>query len=220
MHCCSVSGRGCVLQSRPYRQAVPPHRSLRCHGVPRPTQWTQVMPWARGQLKEELATSDVSLAKACMLLALEEEACIETHPELQELLAAQPDSRFRSMASASTWSLERLDALAAEVQALLLNQRLTQPPATAPLSSTSSPEASGEAELAPHAAAGGTGRGTSADDGLGDSGVRQQLRLDPSLLQTSPLLVLDALNTVLFERHGYQACGRFGNPRRVGSSSS
>ncbi|KAG2501503.1 hypothetical protein HYH03_000011 [Edaphochlamys debaryana] len=59
---------------------------------------------------------------ACLLVALEEEAARSgdsVHPELRELIESMTQLRPRSAASASTWSGERLQALAAEVAALL-----------------------------------------------------------------------------------------------------
>jgi hypothetical protein len=59
----------------------------------------------------------IHLAKACLLMGLEEDAAKELHPELREVFEAQPWLPMRTFASASTWSLERLDSLAAEVLA-------------------------------------------------------------------------------------------------------
>lgn len=68
------------------------------------------------------------VSQACLLVALEEEAAIEMHPELEEVMKSRGERELnlRSLASASTWSLERLDALAAEVKALVMRQVLQE----------------------------------------------------------------------------------------------
>ncbi|GIL57243.1 hypothetical protein Vafri_12501 [Volvox africanus] len=97
-----------------------------------PRDWTQVVSWSRSEFRRcvspELPDSAVHLAKCCLLVALEEEAARSEeapHPELAELMRASSSSlRPRSAASASTWSGERLQALAEEVAALLDQQLL------------------------------------------------------------------------------------------------
>eukprot|EP00195_Chlamydomonas_chlamydogama_P011848 CAMPEP_0202910754 /NCGR_PEP_ID=MMETSP1392-20130828/52946_1 /ASSEMBLY_ACC=CAM_ASM_000868 /TAXON_ID=225041 /ORGANISM="Chlamydomonas chlamydogama, Strain SAG 11-48b" /LENGTH=52 /DNA_ID=CAMNT_0049600969 /DNA_START=205 /DNA_END=360 /DNA_ORIENTATION=- len=45
------------------------------------------MGWARDEFKREVSPerpdASIHLARACLLIALEEEACLELHPELE-----------------------------------------------------------------------------------------------------------------------------------------
>lgn len=317
-------------------------------GLHAPWLAAEVAEWAKRTFRAEVAAhvpdEHIHLAKACLLLALEEEAAQlvgDLHPELREIVLAKPNLRWvdpvlnvavaasavismpacltrraglmcrpRSMASASTWSLERLDALAAEVAVLLdqqeqhgqgglegeqeegsaaaggassnpAGQALPQlgaagEPAAAQADGmglaaklgmdASSSSATGAAEhgasgqpqgaagagappgqrgydgegdadgsmwddsLGPHSASShmpadaetdtDTGQGPGAVGVTGDAlagkepcAVRAQYsrpRLAEYASRVQPVELLTAVNTVLFERHGYKACNRYG----------
>ncbi|KAF8058126.1 hypothetical protein HT031_005786 [Scenedesmus sp. PABB004] len=113
---CSSSRAPCLGAATPARGAA----RWRCRAAPLPRTAGEVAAWAAGEFRAETAKPDaaVSLARAALLLDLEEAA------------AARPDGD-RTSATASTWSLERLDALAAEVADLLATrdpQALAPPP--------------------------------------------------------------------------------------------
>ena len=124
---------------------------------------TQLASWAEAEFALEVArpASTLRLARACMLLALEERAAE----------AADHGADVPSGATASTWSLARLDALAEEAAAVLV--------AAAP----------------PGTAAGKPG----------------------ALAAAYPMQALQAVNDVLFLRHGYTACNRHGAARHGGA---
>eukprot|EP00198_Chlamydomonas_reinhardtii_P000982 XP_001690317.1 predicted protein [Chlamydomonas reinhardtii] len=136
--------------------------------------WTQVVSWAREEFRRCVGSpgpgpSHLPDSGACLLVALEEEAARSgdgVHPELTELVAAMTQLRPRSTSSASTWSGERLEALAAEVAAVL-------------------------------------------DGALEERAALEGLQ---ALYRRYPVQTLAAVNEVLFDRHGYQACNRYGVP--------
>lgn len=185
--------------------------------------------------------------------------------------------RLRSLASASTWSLERLDALAAEVAShlvLTLGASSGGTPAAAagddtaaagqPDWSAGNGEQHSSSSYRSAAAAAAAAAALGADFGCGSDGEdsgdgyefdqkpsgltqavfesvaadavaeqevrrQRQAKLKPSgrgqrpdvrqMLKNipgpppSPLQLISALNTVLFERHGYGPCNRYGDPR-------
>ncbi|KAG1681119.1 hypothetical protein FOA52_015561 [Chlamydomonas sp. UWO 241] len=94
-------------------------------GAPMPSKWSEVVGWAQAQFEREVcaakADEAINLARACLLIALEEVSALELHPEVESEMR-DVELRIGSMASASTWSLERLDALAEEVKSLVLNE--------------------------------------------------------------------------------------------------
>lgn len=111
-------------------------------------------------------------------------------------------SQCRTSATASTWSLQRLAGLAAEVvdhltaleQHTYHHQQQQQTPPAADSST-------------PPAAAGSVGSAATISNSSSSSSsaafdVRQQA-------QRFPMQVLSAVNAVLFQRHGYSACNRF-----------
>jgi hypothetical protein len=149
-----------------------------------------------------------------LLIALEEEAAIDTHPELREVLLAQKELRVRSMAGAATWDLSRLDALAMQVRSLLLTS-----------SSSSSSEQSAEDDSLQQLASSGHAAGAAptpehiasaavdASSLSPTSAPKHAAHLPPGMFEREPLRVLRALNTVLFEWHGHAACNRYGQPQ-------
>ncbi|EFJ46581.1 hypothetical protein VOLCADRAFT_93041 [Volvox carteri f. nagariensis] len=168
-----------------------------------PQDWTQVLSWCRNEFRRcvdpDLPDSAVHLAKCCLLVALEEEAARSgeaPHPELAELVAASSATwRPRSAASASTWSGERLEALAAEVAALL-DQQLDER-AQCRTVATTAVQAEGVE---------GAGVVAAMAPGAAESETRQ------ALYRRYPVQTLAAVNTVLFDRHGYMPCNRYGVP--------
>lgn len=91
----------------------------------------------------------------------------------------------RTSATASTWSLSRLDALAAEVVDVLKGQN---------------PQLDPQYEQQPGSAA-------------ASSNSSHSLRAGPAVqnfAQQYPMQALTAVNSVLFGRHGYSACNRYG----------
>jgi len=115
----------------------------------------------------------------------------------------------RTSATASTWSLQRLDALAAEVVDTLTaleDSSHTPPPAAAGTtinkafnnvtadgsSSTQISEQQQQQQSRPQQ----------------DSNVRAAFAAVRQQAQQYPMQVLNALNHVLFRRHGYSACNR------------
>ncbi|KAF5841056.1 hypothetical protein DUNSADRAFT_14614 [Dunaliella salina] len=111
--------RPCVL-----RRPICKLRAHNSRGRDLPKSWNQVMEWACKEFQREVDIAkpdeNISIAKALMLLALEEEAALEVHPEMMEVLQSLPGLKLQSHASASTWSLERLDALTAEIKDLVM----------------------------------------------------------------------------------------------------
>eukprot|EP00882_Tetradesmus_deserticola_P011815 GHRQ01012506.1.p1 GENE.GHRQ01012506.1~~GHRQ01012506.1.p1 ORF type:complete len:401 (+),score=198.88 GHRQ01012506.1:357-1559(+) len=98
----------------------------------------------------------------------------------------------RTGATAATWSLQRLDALAAEVINVLHHEH-PEVLVLADGSSSSTPDVSSE-----------TG---------GSAAVTQQISKRPHVLASKfPMQVLSAVNSVLFGRQGYAACNRYGTP--------
>ncbi|GAX76036.1 hypothetical protein CEUSTIGMA_g3479.t1 [Chlamydomonas eustigma] len=132
-----------------------------------PQKWSDVEGWAHHEFIAEVKKGDccMDVGRACLLLALEEEAAVEMHPELMSSLK-EVNLTLRTMGSASTWSLERLQALAEEAKAEYI-------------------------------------RDLCSSDGLSAS----------SLVEDQALGILFAVNRVLFERHGYAPCNRYGQPR-------
>lgn len=147
--------------------------------------------------------------------------CIPTSP------SAVCRCSCRTSATASTWSLTRLDALAAEVVDTLTALDNAHQHATIPTppseqcagASTSAADAagqSGSAAAGSTAGVAGSGSSSSSDNSngahirnsqqqsaaAGFAAVRQQA-------QRYPMQVLDAVNAVLFQRHGYSACNRY-----------
>lgn len=96
---------------------------------------------------------------------------------------------YRTGATAATWSLQRLDALAAEV----IDNLQQQHPQT--IDSTWSLD---EEEFR---------RSTQRSAKL-----HEKMRV---LAHQYPMQVLMAVNGVLFGRHGYSACNRYGMPRQA-----
>eukprot|EP00879_Flechtneria_rotunda_P012425 GHRR01012975.1.p2 GENE.GHRR01012975.1~~GHRR01012975.1.p2 ORF type:complete len:118 (+),score=45.75 GHRR01012975.1:864-1217(+) len=99
----------------------------------------------------------------------------------------------RTLASASTWSLSRLDALADEVRHTLATQQADK------ISSSSDSHGSSSGS---NAADGSVSNGMAATADVAEF-VRAQVR-------QFPMQVLCAVNAVLFDRHGYTACNRYG----------
>jgi hypothetical protein len=98
----------------------------------------------------------------------------------------------RTSATASTWSLNRLDALAAEVvDTLTALDDNTTPQQTDSSSSSSSSSVAGQHR----------DQQQEQQHGQQAAAVRQQA-------QRYPMQVLNAVNAVLFRRHGYSACNR------------
>ncbi|WIA13413.1 hypothetical protein OEZ85_006993 [Tetradesmus obliquus] len=101
-----------------YRPAAPARQTFpavilraslhRVQAVSQPSNAAEVVSWAKQQFLQEVGKPDgaIGLAKTCLVMALEEEAVGQLH-----LVGRQP----RTGATAATWSLQRLDALAADV---------------------------------------------------------------------------------------------------------
>lgn len=110
----------------------------------------------------------------------------------------------RVTGSASTWSLRRLDALSAEVQALLNSgQEPVQQSAVA---------GDGDGDVGLALDSGTSGASTSGSGGSSSS--------DGGGARPSPMAVVTAVNTVLFERHGYRRMASHGDPRYAASRGS
>ncbi|GLI67606.1 hypothetical protein VaNZ11_011851 [Volvox africanus] len=196
-----------------------------------PRDWTQVVSWSRSEFRRcvspELPDSAVHLAKCCLLVALEEEAARSEeapHPELEELMRARSSSlRPRSAASASTWSGERLQALAEEVTALLDQQLLgggTQYRSEAV-------EAAAEAErqsplVAPDADDNSPANNSGNDDPRGCSGTISTGPVDVGPKQPHPCTETSTNNSFDFAAEQEQLLDRIhtSRPGAVGSSSS
>lgn len=71
-------------------------RGCCCHAAALPKVWTEVQAWASQQFQEQTRRPDahIHLAKASLLLALEEESCVDIHPEVRELLLTMSDLRW------------------------------------------------------------------------------------------------------------------------------
>ncbi|KAK9821466.1 hypothetical protein WJX81_006037 [Elliptochloris bilobata] len=150
------------------------------------------------------------MAKACLLIALEEEAAelesaqLDTSSERWlELFdtAHGPEASFAlsnsELGTKSTWSLERLDALAAEARAEFVRTVDPLPPPP-PL-------------LKPRPLRGGTTRSATADQQPGKRSRRSGARADAAPAAASAAGVA-AVSGVL-HRHGYRRMGEHGDPR-------
>ena len=145
-----------------------------------------VADWAAVSFRD--AASGGQLAKACLLLALEEEAAAAAAYADAEGLggadsAADAAALQRSVGLPSTWSLRRLQALADEAALAFYALLHEAGVAGAVLSPT--------ARAAP------------------DSTL---LLLHQDLVRGYPTQLLTAVNHVLFERHGYRRMHRHGDP--------
>lgn len=125
------------------------------------------------------------LLKACMLVALEEEAAgacrtMATKNRRQGRDYSHPNTNHPRIGAAATWSLACLDALAADTLAEF--RRLVS---TSSSDTTSAIEAENNEESLSHA----------------------------SLVVEYPARLITALNTVLFDRQGYRRMLRHGDPR-------
>ncbi|KAL4419822.1 hypothetical protein ABPG75_006920 [Micractinium tetrahymenae] len=136
--------------------------------------------WAAASFREAAKNN---LTKACLLLALEEEAAAQTAYAEAEALEAEDAAQRRSVGSASTWSLERITALAEEAARAFYHNLL-------------------ELGVVSDDFAGAAG-------GLPDSTL---LTLHLDLVRSYPTQLITALNHVLYERHGYRRQRRFGDP--------
>lgn len=109
----------------------------------------------------------------------------------------------REVGSASSWSLSRLAALADEVKACFVQQHIcTQP---------SPSEAAGFKPEAGHSLIEST-----VEDKLSntaDQPVGKAVQTIAGAMHQYPMQIIAALNTVLFERHGYRRMQLHGNPR-------
>jgi len=142
----------------------------------------------------------------------------------------------REVGTASSWSLSRLDSLAEEVKSCFMAQHTSLPDLSSdqdsdPTLSSSSPDSDALLDRqSSHSTASSSGeihdhKRQSADDSSGhpseDDQHRAMTRLshnqDPVVwaMQQYPMQTVAALNTVLFERHGYNRMQLHGNPRWV-----
>eukprot|EP00887_Chlorella_sp_A99_P002958 scaffold24.g2958.t1 len=179
-----------LISNRPAWRPSPPRRWApllrpRAHlgEASEPRSSAAVLEWAAGEWARLARAGVPSVPKACMLLALEEEAAQQLSYRQAESLEGSEELR-RVGGDASTWSLERLDALAAEAAALFY----------------SSCQELGAADAVEAAAQGGA-----ADAAL--------WTLHSDLVRSYPVHALSAMNEVLFERHGYRRMARHGDPR-------
>jgi hypothetical protein len=155
----------------------------------------QIVPWAQQQFQAELAQrpdDTIRLTRLCMLAALEEEAA--AHAERGDGGGDSAEPRC-TVGSSADWSLQRLDALAAEALAHFVGS-----------SSQPGTSSSGDGQGAGSREAAGSAPGSGA--GLPSAHQAEQL-------QAAPLRVMTSINYVLFERHGYRPCNRYGEPRCV-----
>ncbi|KAL4435426.1 hypothetical protein ABPG77_006188 [Micractinium sp. CCAP 211/92] len=136
--------------------------------------------WAAASFQEAAKSN---LTKACLLLALEEEAAAETAYAEAEALQAEDAAQRRSVGSASTWSLERISALAEEAARAFYHNLQELGVVT--------PDFASAAKCLP------------------DSTL---LTLHLDLVRGYPTQLITALNHVLYERHGYRRQRRFGDP--------
>lgn len=170
-----------------------------------PTREDQVALWAAAQFHEEVLDASgspketFSLVKACMLIALEEEASggalgapssrtladfTRNGDWSQPPMPRNEDGTHHGLGAAATWNLQRLDALAAEA-------------------------ASEFYRVCSDAGALG-GVQAAVEAGADDSAL---LLAYADLVETFPTYMITAINTVLFERHGYRRMRRHGDPR-------
>lgn len=138
--------------------------------LPLPQSDEQVADWASGEWRRLVAAGCPSLLKAMLLLALEEEAAAV-------VAAGGPGGggELAPLAIASSWSLRRLDLLAAEAAAAFYGQLREL-------------EGCGAVQLA-------------VAGGAPDSTL---WTLHADLVAGHPFALLTAVNNTLFERHGYR----------------
>ncbi|GFR44414.1 hypothetical protein Agub_g5647, partial [Astrephomene gubernaculifera] len=175
------------------------------------------------------------LAKCCLLVALEEEAAAAAegaglHPEIGELLGGMRQLRPRSAAGSSTWSGERLAALAAEVAGLLAEelsgagQELQGGEELSGVTSSgsrreghigcSSSSSSSGSSTHPYGQCSSSNDSSSSNNNAAAAAADTNVQL-PScspgeLYRRYPMQTLAAVNTVLYDRHGYRPCNRYG----------
>jgi hypothetical protein len=156
----------------------------------------------------------IPLAKACLLLALEEEAAAASEPRPAGGGSGGGPGAL-SGAGAATWSLSRLDALADEALAHFAAHH-----APGPGGGSSGGGGGGRSSGLPGAVQGGLGAFGRALaralprprwPGAGAGGLAPGAAR--ALAARFPLAALTSVNAVLFERHGYAACNRWGGAR-------
>jgi len=155
--------------------------------------------WTQAQFRNEVFTADThtfNLVKACMLVALEEEAAaagrnsslphsLSSRLPLEKK-ASSGSGHVADIGSASTWNLKRLEALAMEAAAEFYHIC-----------------AEADALDAVHAAV--------------HAGAKHStlLTVYSDLVAAYPTNLISAINTVLFERHGYRRMRKHGDPKYV-----
>ncbi|KAL3162279.1 hypothetical protein ABBQ32_009970 [Trebouxia sp. C0010 RCD-2024] len=234
-----------------------------------PASASEVRRYARQQFQAEVdpgrPDAQVNLAKACMLISLEEEAALEEEvlqsnssevawlsllsddvQQQDELEDVELSVVNRGIGTASSWSLSRLDALADEVRTCFL---AAHTPYSDNSSALSTEPSSDNAALLDRQAS-NSSAGSSVDSFQGPLNVQgwqpfiawavSKLRgimqkashleslapgdtppLDPVVMamQQYPMQTVAAINTVLFEQHGYNRMQLHGNPRDAQLSS-
>jgi hypothetical protein len=153
------------------------------------------------------STARFDLSKACLLVALEEEAAAE---EAVQYGRCSANTGRSDLGTASTWNLTRLQALVDEVHCLLDLR------GTRPLDAPEAPHGWDAAQGAQQglrspgailgSAAGADSSGAPSDH-AGGSGHQ-----GPSM-DAFPLSCVTAVNDVLFGMHGYRRMEHHGDPR-------
>jgi hypothetical protein len=127
--------------------------------------------------------------------------CSHLHPVLTQCCGCAC-CHCRTGATAATWSLQRLDALAADVIDVLQHDH----PETLE-SSDSSSSSSSARDISSEEDSGSGSSSSVAQQSSTAATARPRV-----LSQKYPMQVLGAVNSVLFGRQGYAACNRYGTP--------
>ncbi|KAI3425219.1 hypothetical protein D9Q98_008987 [Chlorella vulgaris] len=159
---------------------------------PRPRSNAGVADWASRQFRK---SAPGNVAKACLLVSLEEEAAAQAAYAEADGLEANHANMRGGVGVASTWSLKRVhnmtnDVLNAFHARLRDLTPMPQPPALLKKASTLAPAVAGQPEVpeTPH-------------------------ERHRRMVRSYPLELISAVNQVLFERHGYRRQQAHGDPR-------